>query len=335
MNTRAKGVQLTFAPSIPVDVHKQARQLIDDWAVPEMQGQAFAVSALSGGGSNINLKLEGGPRALTMRICFPEAERWGVLRAASIQTQRDAAALDLAPPVLACTLPEGHFLSVFLSGGTLSTERLRQDCLMPRCIELLHRLHRGTTTARDFSPFDDARTFREFGLREGAKVPQGFELLHERLRRIEQVFLQSKPPRAFCHSDLVMGNLIIGGDRVRLIDWDYAGNGWVAFELAMFACQAQLSIDETDTFLRLYDPAIDDGQRARVALMRAVAGIREATWAFMAEPILAGRTTPTGGAAFYQNHAAHNMAQAESVWREVPFEHLLEQAARVRAGALF
>lgn len=331
---RGHGVHLAFDPSIRVEVQEQARSLIDDWAVPEMEGNSYAVSALSGGGSNINLKLEGGQRALTMRICFPESERWGVLRAASILAQRDAAALDLAPPVLAFTLPEGHFLSVFLAGGTLSSDRLRRECLMPRCIDTLHELHRGRTEARDFSPFDDARTFREFGLREGAKVPPGFDLLHERLHRIEQVFLESEPLRAFCHSDLVMGNLIVG-DRVRMIDWDYAGNGWIAFELAMFACQAQLTAQETDMFLRLYDPGVDNGQRARVALMRAVAGIREATWAFMAEPILAGKTTPTGGAAFYKNHAAHNMAQAEAVWRDVPFDHLLEQAAGVREGAQF
>lgn len=329
---KAANFQLTFEPEIADPVRTQVIEILSGWSLKGLEGR-YEVTRLSGGGSNVNLKLDNGIAPLALRVCAPDPERWGVLRAASIQAQSDAAAAGLAPPILASRLPEGHFLCPFLYGGVLTPQRMRAEDLLPAVVETLRALHRLRTDARDFSPFADAATFVQLGDAEKAVRPPQFDAMYRRIFEIETVFERVRPPRSFCHSDLVPQNFIVG-DRLRLLDWDYAGNGWIAFELASFACQAGLTDVETERFLTLYDPALDEGQRARVALMRAVAGVREAAWATMAEPILAEATTPLEGWT-YQGYASSNLQQAEDVWAASSFADLIAAAVIVRPGALF
>ena len=140
-------------------------------------------------------------------------------------------------------------------------------------------------------------------------------------------------PTAFCHSDLVPQNFLLTADGFRMVDWDYAGQGWVAFEMASFCCQAGLDPAETEELLTAYDPRLDDSQRARVELMRLTAGVREAAWATMAEPILAEHTTPMPGWT-YTGYAAANLEQAGIVVA-AGFDALLDTARTVRPGARF
>jgi len=326
------GVSLDFDEDIGPELREKVFGLLSGWQVPSV-GDHYHVSRMSGGGSNVNLKLEGAA-SLALRICAPNADRWGVIRAASIQAQSDAASADLAPAILACSLPDGHFLCPFLEGGVLTPQRMHAEGLLPAVVETLRALHRLKTSSRDFSPFDDAASFVRLGDDEGAVRPAEFRGMYEKVQDIELLFRSIDAPRAFCHSDLVPQNFVVGADHLRLLDWDYAGNGWVAFEMASFACQAELSDEETEQFLSLYDPALDDGQRARVALMRAVAGVREAAWATMAEPILSGETTPLDGWT-YQGYASANLEQARSVWAKTSFGEMLDAARRVRPGACF
>ena len=330
--TVASGMKLGFAPGIGPALQEQVTGILSQWTLSDLADD-YQVSAMSGGGSNVNLKLEGSRHALALRVCAPEPERWGVDRAASIQAQSDAARADLAPNILASILPEGHFLCPFLNGGVMTPTRMREEGLLGDVVETLRSLHAQPTTGRAFSPFEDAAHFVKLGDAEGAVRPAEFPDMYDRVRQIAQLFAAIDAPRAFCHSDLVPQNFIVG-DRLRLIDWDYAGMGWVAFEMASFACQAGLSDEETEMFLRLYDPQVDDSQRARVALMRAVAGVREAAWAAMAEPILSAHTTPLDGWT-YQGYASSNLTEARKAWEKGSFAEMLKAAAHVREGARF
>ncbi len=140
------------------------------------------------------------------------------------------------------------------------------------------RLNASTSTSRRFSPFDDARTFIDYADSDNAPRPDRLDEMFAALLRVEALFVNRDLPTGFCHSDSVPQNYLIDDDTIRLVDWDYAGNGWTAFELGSLCCQAELDDWQTTTLLRSYDPDADEGQRARVELMRFVAGIREATW---------------------------------------------------------
>jgi len=327
-----KPFTLEFADDINDTVRQQVSMLLHGWRLPRVSG-TVRVARLTGGASNVNLKVSCAGVAYALRVCMPDSARWGVQRKAAIQAQRDAAALGVAPDIIASDPAEGHFLASFVEGTILTPELLRSEHLLPEVARTLRRLNAGTTRARRFSPFDDMRTFVELGSAEHAAVPDGFDAMLARAFRVEALFRNRPMPTAFCHSDLVPQNFLLTGDGFRLVDWDYAGQGWVAFELASFCCQAGLGSAETEQLLTVYDPALDDPQRARVELMRMVAGVREAAWATMAEPILGQHTTPMPGWT-YSGYAAANLEQAGQVVT-MGFEELLEAARLVRPAARF
>lgn len=319
------------------DVDEYSRQLtaelLEQWDVVPT-AETVRVSRLSGGASNINLRITAGSADWALRLCDARAERWGVDRSAAIQAQTDAASIGLAPRILAHCLPAGHFLSEFIDGVTVTSDYIREARLLEAIGRSLRTLNQGSTTARDFSPFDDLGTFLEYGDGDGVGFAAQITGELAAVKRIQSMFETRDAPRGFCHSDLVPQNFLRLGTDLFLVDFDYAGTGWIAFELASFSCQAQLDSEETRSLLHAYDPDFDDGQEARVELMRAVAGIREACWAYMAEPILSGATSPLDGWS-YQGYAADNLAQARGVLAEGRLEKYLSAARRIRPGALF
>lgn len=324
---------LEVEPDVDESSRRLAEELLDEWGIIPA-GETVRIARLSGGASNVNLRISAGESTWALRLCDPLGERWGVDRAATIQAQNDAAEMGLAPRVVAQKMPAGHFLSEFVEGTTVTSAYVREADLLEPIARTLRELNAGSTTGRVFSPFRDLGTFLEFGDGDGVGfAPQITDELAA-VTRIRALFETRPAPRGFCHSDLVPQNFIRHGDTLSLVDFDYAGTGWVAFELASFSCQAQLDAEETHAFLSAYDPDYDEGQAARVELMRAIAGIREACWAYMAEPILSGSTAPLDGWT-YQGYAANNLAQARGVLADGRLEQYLSAARHVRPGALF
>lgn len=324
---------VTFDPSLSSVTRERILSVIGELGLPELAGD-LTVTCLSGGASNVNVRVDANSRSWALRICAPDAARWGVNREAAITAQKDAAALGLAPKIVASVLPEGHFLSEFVTARTVTSQLVRQENLIPLIARTLSDLKKGTTNSRDFSPFDDLRTFVELGDADGVTAPDDLQNLLSAVFRIEALFSNRDVPRGFCHSDLVPQNFLWLDDRLMMVDFDYAGNGWVAFELASFACQAELNPDETEHFLSSYDPGLDDGQRARVELMRVVAGVRDGAWALMAEPYLDQETIPLEGWT-YRQYAENNFAQARAVVESGQFAHYLKKARDVAPTARF
>jgi thiamine kinase-like enzyme len=82
-----------------------------------------------------------------------------------------------------------------------------------------------------------------------------------------------------CHNDLLPGNLIAVGERVMLVDWEYAGMGHRLFDLGNLAVNNELDAAAEDRLLGAYfDEPANAGRRAALALMRIMSDAREAAW---------------------------------------------------------
>jgi thiamine kinase len=72
----------------------------------------------------------------------------------------------------------------------------------------------------------------------------------------QRAFMQSTPPQplmlAPLHMDIHAGNLLMQGERLRLIDWEYAADGDIALELAALFRFNQFSSAAQQHFLRHY-----------------------------------------------------------------------------------
>lgn len=74
--------------------------------------------------------------------------------------------------------------------------------------------------------------------------------------RLQQRFLHARPPRplhlAPLHMDIHPGNLVLDGERLRLIDWEYAADGDIALELAALFYSNRWSPERQQRFLQHY-----------------------------------------------------------------------------------
>jgi thiamine kinase-like enzyme len=317
---------MRFAGDVPERDRPLIERLLASWDIP---GPA-AVEVLAGGANNRNYVVDAGRGRYAMRIANTLSERLSVDRSRAIQAQRDAAAAGLAPDVVGCTLPEGHLLSVFVDGETLDPQTVREPETLAIVATALRTLHGTPTSCGRVSPFADVRQWMALARADGSEMPDDADRLLDAVDRVEAAVESAALPWAFCHNDIVPMNIIVRGGRAQLVDWDYGGQGHAAFELASFANTATLDDALLDVLLEAYDGDASEEQRAMISLLRFVAALREAAWALMATPLLAGETEP--GAFSYRHWYEENLDAARENLDAPDLGRRLEAAARTNGS---
>ncbi len=88
----------------------------------------------------------------------------------------------------------------------------------------------------------------------------------------------------FGHNDLLAANFIDDGQRLWLLDWEYAGFNSPLFDLGGLASNSELSPAQEGQILSLYfDAPVDDELRRRAAAMKAASLLRETMWSMVSE----------------------------------------------------
>lgn len=152
---------------------------------------------------------------------------------------------------------------------------------------LLRRFHREmprhvSGSAVFFWPFhvirDYARTLAAGGSRMTPHLPR-FVALAEGLEAA-----QIPLPIVFAHNDLLPANLLDDGERLWLIDFEYAGFSTPLFDLAGLSSNAGFAPEETETLLHAYFGAPPDAALIRaMAAMQVASLLREAMWSMVSE----------------------------------------------------
>lgn len=303
------GPAVAYADEIGETDRTEIDDLLGSWDPGLFPSAQVSIRVLVGGANNRNYVVEAGERKYALRIANRLAERLAVDRASALRAQADAAAGGLAPAVIASRLPDGHVLSEFLEGQILGESDLGDLSVLGLVGETFARLHGLTTEARHFSPFSDIRHWAELARADQSALPDGYDELLDWVWRIESAVAALDLPFAFCHNDTVPQNFIRSGNRLKLVDWDYGGRGYAAFELASFCATADLPQEREEIVLRAYTAEPSEPQRALISLFRYVAVMREVAWVVMAQPILEGTTTPAE-ADFYENYLATHLRLA-------------------------
>jgi thiamine kinase-like enzyme len=245
---------------------------------------AVEATPLGGGMTNTNFVVHDGGEKFVVRIGddipIHQVMRFNE-RAASIA----AHAAGLSPEVVHSEA--GALVMRFVEGRTLTPEEVRRPEMLPRVVELVRRCHRELPKhlrgpALVFWPFhvlrDYAATLEEGRSRWAPELPR-FRTLIERFEA------ELGPTEiVFGHNDLLPSNLIDDGERLWLIDWDYAGFSTPLFDLANLATNGGFEPEQEDALLRLYFGAAPDPRlKAAFSAMRCTSLLREVMWSMVAE----------------------------------------------------
>jgi thiamine kinase-like enzyme len=326
------GPEIAFGDDVTPQDRDDIAALLARWDATPFGAGPVRIDCLVGGANNRNYCVWGSGAKLALRLASPQSDRLAVDRASATQAQCDAAAADVAPAVLACELPQGHMLAEFLDGAVLREASFTDPDVVAEVARTLRRLHATPTTCREFSAFDDIRHWIGLARQDGTQLDPDVPELLATVDRIERTVVAAALPRVFCHNDTVPQNFIRSPSGVRLVDWDFAGRSWAAFELAAFANTAELDDERVEVLFDAYAGGASDAQRAMVALLSVVGAMREVAWAYMATPMLKGTTTLMDGWT-YEGFLAANLDRARALVGAPRFGDLFRRAAAERGRA--
>lgn len=208
-----------------------------------------------------------------------------VSRANELAASRAAAAAGLSPEVVHHE-PSALVLR-FIEGRTLRPDDIRERPMLERILPLLRRCHREVERhlrgpVQIFWVFyvlrDYAATLRDGGSRFLPELSALLEIADGLRAATGPVDV------VFGHNDLLAANFIDDGDRLWLIDWDYAGFNSPLFDLANLCSNNELSpIDETWLLEAYFERPLSADRERGYRAMKCASLLREAMWGMVSE----------------------------------------------------
>lgn len=239
---------------------------------------------LKGGITNTNFRVRDGAREFVVRI-GDDIPVHHILRWNELAASRAAHAAGVSPEVVHAE--PGAMVLAHVAGRVLTPADIADRAMLRRIVPLLLRCHReiplhlrGPVLA--FWVFhvirDYAATLEERG---SAYRP----LLPELLRHAARLERAVGPvDLVFGHNDLLASNFIDDGERLWLIDWDYAGFNSPLFDLGGLASNNGLGEADERFLLELYfNRPVDDGLWRSYQAMKCASLLRETMWSMVSE----------------------------------------------------
>lgn len=250
-------------------------------ALPCWKGE-IAIEPLSGGLSNQNYVVTdaAGQHVVRFGRDYPFHH---VYREREVMTARAAHAAGFAPE-LEFAEP-GVMVSHYLGAKTFTADDVRTN--IGRIALLIRRFHDTMPAAVTGAGFmfwvfhvirDYARTLEAGGSRMTGELSRYLALARE----LEEA--QTPLPIVFGHNDLLPANILDTGDRLWLIDFEYAGFSTAMFDLAGLSSNAGFSAEESEALLASYfsSPPTPELKRS-LAAMQCASLLREAMWSMVSE----------------------------------------------------
>ena len=239
---------------------------------------------LTGGITNLNFVVDDGGQRYFVRI-GEDIPIHGVLRFNELAAARAAELAGVSPALIYSE--SGVMVTRFIDGRTYQAADLRVADRLGEVVALIKRVHhempkhlRGPILM--FWVFHVVRDYAAT-LREDAspRVPQLNDLL-DRADALERSV--GAIDLVFGHNDLLAGNFIDDGERIWLVDWDYAGFNSPLFDLANLAANNDYPAEMERELLGLYFGGPPDRDLLRRhAAIKCASALRETMWSMVQE----------------------------------------------------
>ncbi len=277
-------------------------------ALPIWSGET-TITALQGGLTNLNFVVEDGLGKYVARL-GEDIQAHHVLRFNELAASRAAHEAGLSPEVVFAD--DGIMVLNYIESKTLSEADIGQPQNLGRIVELMQRCHHDLPAhlrgpALVFWVFhvlrDYAATLREHASPYAGLLPEFLKIAARLEGDIGPVEL------VFGHNDMLAGNILDDGERLWLIDWDYAGFNSPLFDLGGLASNSQLSELQELEMLEIYHGTLPDaGLIRRYLAMKCASLLRETMWSMVSE-------ATSGLDVDYKAYTAKNLGRFERAYK--------------------
>lgn len=252
-------------------------------SLPIWMGDISAVP-LDGGITNVNYLVTDATAKYVVRLGEDIVEHH-VMRFNELAASRAAHAAGLSPAVVHAET--GLTVIEYIESTTLTEADVRAPGMLQRIVPLIRQCHQEVPKhlrgpALIFWVFhvirDYAATLKATNSPHNARLADLLDI-NETLETAAGPF-----DMVFGHNDLLAANFLDDGNRLWLIDWDYAGFNTPLFDLGGLASNNGLDAAQETQLLELYyDAPVTDDLLHRYTAMKCASLLRETMWSMVSE----------------------------------------------------
>ncbi len=248
--------------------------LVDAW-----RGRPVSIQRLTNGLTNANYRVDVDGEAFVVRIPGASTELLAIDRANELHNARIAAGLGIGPAVLHHFPENGATVGEFLHGRPMTNARFGESGMPARIAATLRDIHGGPRFLRDFDMLSLAARYEGVLEARGFPFPSGYRARRPTIQAIGRVLAARPLPAVPCHNDLLADNFIDQDGRLRLLDWEYSGNGDPAFELGNNCRELDYGEGQVEELCGAYFGGAQAPLVARVLLHMIVSDVGWSLWA--------------------------------------------------------
>jgi len=221
-------------------------------AVPALAGRPRTVEELSGGLTNLNLKVTT-PDGVFVARCFQgDAKLLGIDRDAEHLNTSAAADAGVGAPVIDFRPDLDMLVIGYIDGITYDNSSFAQVGVIGRVADACQKLHAGPRFVNDFDMFARQRNYVGIVRENGFALPAGYELHDDQFQLIRTALAVRDEGTVPCNNDLLAGNFVDDGKKLWLIDYEYSGNNDACFELGNITTECDLDLDQLEELVTSY-----------------------------------------------------------------------------------
>jgi len=264
-------------PEIPASVRSRLDEVLE--RLPCTAGRTTAVEPLEGGLTNFNFRVDTDERVVVVRLSSLDTDLLSIDRSAEHTNSRRAAESGAAPEVVDYLPGEGVLVVAWVEGRTYGPDDLRDGDNLRRVAAATRLLHEGPRFEGDFDMVDIQRRYLRLVQEKGFRLPDRYLEFMPAVDRIAAALQVRDEGTVPCNNDLLAANFIDDGERVWIIDYEYAGNNDACFELGNIWSESTLDDEHLVELVDAYYGEHRDDKIARARLLGLMSKYGWTLWA--------------------------------------------------------
>jgi thiamine kinase-like enzyme len=212
----------------------------------------IAVERLAGL-TNRNYKITQGDERFVLRIPGEGTSEY-INRKQEAVAARIAAEAGVNAEVLHFDADDGLMLTRFVDGAaTMNAERFKDLGAVARAAKAFRRMHDcGRRFANAFDLFQKMDEYLDYLGKKNARIPDGYAEVQREAEAVRGALAARPAPLRPCHCDPLAENFLDTGERIYIIDWEYAGNNDPMWDLGDVSVEAGFGDDQDAALLEAY-----------------------------------------------------------------------------------
>jgi len=260
---------------------------MEDWQqffprIPQLAGVDPATLEIEklGGLTNRNYKIDHGDIRYVLRIPGEGTSEY-IDREIEEQCARITAEVGVNAEVLFFDSEDGVQLTRYVDNSmTMNPELFQNLDACARAALAFRKVHTcGKLFTSRFELFSMIDEYRDLLTKKEAVLPDGYEQLQQEAEAVRKAINARPLPLAACHCDPLAENFLDTGDRMYIIDWEYAGSNDPMWDLGDLAVEAELGPEQEQALLDAYfDGQIAPADHGRMVLYKAMCDLLWTLW---------------------------------------------------------